>query len=264
MDVLIIGATYLLVGAAAGVLAGLFGVGGGAIIVPALVFIFALQGIHTDVAMHMAIGTSLATIVFTGISSARAHHRKGNVLINSMKQMAPGLVIGVILGGWIAGQLSGGLLGMLFGCFLLMVAANLVFGKKESATVRESTPARNGIAGTVIGIASAFFGIGGGTLTVPWLAAHGANMKQAAGTSSACGVFIALFGAITYVVTGWAHPHLPPLATGYVLWPAFIGITVSSIVFVRVGVMLSSKLPQQAVRLLFASFLVVIGLTFIL
>ncbi|MFG6177164.1 sulfite exporter TauE/SafE family protein [Halomonas sp. THAF12] len=255
---------YLLLGSLAGTLAGLFGIGGGLIIVPALVFAFDLQGVAPEVIMHLAVGTSLSTIVVTGASSAWAHYRRGSVHRAWFLALLPGLVLGAVAGVFVAGSLSGGALGGLFGVFLLAVAVKMALARGTRS--RQLAPGRAvmGLAGAVIGGVSALFGIGGGTLSVPWLTRCGAPMTQAVGTSSACGLPIAAFGAVTFIVVGWGQPQLPAGALGYVMWPAFLGIVLASVPFARVGVKLAHRLPARLLRLSFAGLLAVVGLKFLI
>ncbi|SDK40831.1 MULTISPECIES: sulfite exporter TauE/SafE family protein [Halomonadaceae] len=255
---------YLALGAAAGTMAGLFGVGGGLIIVPALVFAFGLQGVDAGIAMHLAVGTSLATIVVTGASSAWAHFQKGSIHRPWFMALLPGLMLGAVAGVFVAGNLSGGLLGTLFGLFVLAVAVKMALGLTPKAGAARPGKLTMGVAGVAIGGISALFGIGGGTLTVPWLSRCGASMTQAVGTSAACGLPIALFGAVTFVVVGWGHPLLPAGATGFVMWPAFLGIVIASVPFARVGARLAHVLPAHVLRLAFATLLAVVGIRFLL
>ncbi|MCG6658642.1 sulfite exporter TauE/SafE family protein [Halomonas campisalis] len=255
---------YLALGAAAGTMAGLFGVGGGLIIVPALVFAFGLQGVDAAIAMHLAVGTSLATILVTGASSAWAHYQRGSIQRSWFLSLLPGLVLGAIAGVFVAGALSGGLLGTLFGLFVILVAAKMALGLGPKPGTVAPGRLGMGVAGGVIGGVSALFGIGGGTLSVPWLSRCGASMTQAVGTSAACGLPIALFGAATFIVVGWEHPLLPAWATGFVMWPAFLGIVIASVPFARVGARLAHVLPANVLRLAFAALLTAVGLRFLL
>lgn len=255
---------YLLLGGVAGTLAGLFGIGGGLIIVPALVMAFGLQGVIPEVSMHLAVGTSLATIVVTGASSAWGHHRRGSIHRDWFLALLPGLMLGAIAGVFVAGRLSGGLLGLLFGGFVLLVAARMALGRGPRPGDLQPGRGIMGLAGAVIGGVSALFGIGGGTLSVPWLTRCGASMTQAVGTSSACGLPIALFGALTFIGVGWGEPRLPPGALGYVMWPAFLGIVLASVPCARLGVRLAHWLPARVLRLAFAALLAGVGLTFLI
>lgn len=255
---------YLALGAAAGTLAGLFGVGGGIIIVPALVFAFGLQGIAPDVVVHLAVGTSLATIVVTGMSSAYGHWQRGSIHLPWLKALLPGLVLGAVLGVFVAGGLSATVLGTLFGVFVVLVAVKMLLGLSPKPGSTPPGTLAMGVAGGVIGGISALFGIGGGTLSVPWLSRCGASMTRAVGTSAACGLPIALTGALTFIVVGWGNPLLPDAATGFVMWPAFFGVVLASVPFARVGVKLAHVLPARVMRYAFAVLLIVVGVRFIM
>ena len=264
MSMLLILLGYLALGAAAGTMAGLFGVGGGLIIVPALVFAFGLQGVAPEVTMHLAVGTSLATIVVTGASSSWAHHQKGSIHREWFLALLPGLLLGAIGGVFVAGALSGGVLGTLFGLFVIAVAVRMVLDRGPVPGTVAPGRAGMALAGGVIGGVSALFGIGGGTLCVPWLTRCGAQMTRAVGTSAACGIPIALFGAATFAVVGWGNPQLPAGATGFVMWPAFLGIVLASVPFARLGARLAHRLPARVLKLAFAALLTLVGLRFLL
>ena len=264
MSVLVTLFGYLALGAAAGTMAGLFGVGGGLIIVPALVAAFGFQGVAPEIAMHLAVGTSLATILITGASSAWGHHRRGSIHRQWFLALLPGLVLGAIAGVFVAGRLSGGLLGTLFGAFVLLMAARMALARGPRPGGMTPGGFGMGLAGGVIGGVSSLFGIGGGMLCVPSLTRCGATMTQAVGTSAACGLPIALFGAATFVLVGWRHPLLPAGAIGYVMWPAVLGIVLASVPFARLGVHLAHHLPARTLRLAFATLLALVGLRFLL
>jgi len=264
MSLLTVVAGYLGAGALAGVLAGVFGIGGGLIIVPALTYAFAHQHVSPEISMHLAIGTSLATIAVTGASSAFGHIQRGSVRRDWFLLLLPGLVVGAVAGVFVAGRLSGGALGTLFGAFLLAVAIRVIIGFTPKPGRRQPGALSMGAAGGVIGGISALFGVGGGTMSVPWLLRCGAPLPHAVGTSSACGMPIALVGAASFVVLGWHNPALPEGASGFVLWPAFLCLAVTSVPFARVGVYLAHTLPPKLIRLAFGGVLVVVGLRFVL
>lgn len=256
---------YLVLGAAAGLVAGLFGIGGGLLIVPVLVFSFGLQGMPVEVLTHMAVATSLATIVVTSISSVRAHHRHGAVDFTLLKPLAVGIMLGAVLGVNTAALLPGQVLQLALGVFALLVAAQMGFNlqppRQKDGVVR---PAELGVAGSGIGWASAIFGIGGGTLTVPYLSWRGQEMRRAVGISAACGLPIAVMGALTNIWVGRDNPLLPEWSLGYVYLPAFIGIVVSSWIFAPLGARLAHTLPQPLLKKGFAIFLLLVGMRFIL
>jgi len=264
MTLLPVIAGYLGAGALAGVMAGVFGIGGGLITVPALTYAFALQHVSPDVSMHLAIGTSLATIAVTGASSALGHIKRGSVRRDWFLLLLPGLILGAVAGVFVAGKLSGAALGTLFGVFLLAIAARVIIGFNPPPGQRAPGALGMGAAGGVIGGISALFGVGGGTMSVPWLLRCGAPLPHAVGTSSACGMPIALVGAASFVVLGWGNPALPDGASGFVLWPAFICLALTSIPCARFGVYLAHTLPPKLIRMAFGGVLITVGLRFLL
>ena len=264
MTLLSVFSLYLALGAFAGTLAGLFGIGGGLVIVPVLIFSFGLQGISPDVAAHLAVGTSLATIVFTSLSSIRSHHLHGAVRWDIFRPMTLGIVIGALVGAWTASLLSGPALELVIGVFVILVAIKMILevNPKPGRVVPGSVGL--GAAGGGIGWASAIFGIGGGTLTVPYLSWCNVNMQQAVGTSAACGLPIALAGALGNVWTGWGHPQLPELTVGFIYLPALLGIILTSVVFARVGANLAHRLNARFLKRIFAVMLILVGIRFLM
>lgn len=250
---------YLLVGAFVGLIAGLLGVGGGLIIVPALVFVFQGQGVDPSVIVHLAIGTSLATIAITSVSSMRAHHRHGAVQWAVFRRLTPGIVVGALLGAVIADFLPTKAMRLWFGIFELLVAAQIGFNLMVAPRGHLPGALGTNIAGGVIGAISAALGIGGGTLTTPFLVWCNFSLRQAVATSSACGLPIALAGAAGFVATGWNNSVLPAWSSGYLYWPAFAGIVVSSLLFAPLGAKLTHTLPVVVLRRFFAIFLAVLG-----
>ncbi len=255
---------YLALGAFAGVMAGLLGVGGGLIIVPVLAWIFRGQQITETVIMHLAIGTSLATIVITSISSVRAHHGRGAVLWPVFWRLTPGIVLGAWLGAVVANALPSIVLGKVFAVFVLAMAAQMGFGAKPAP--HRDLPSRPGMlaAGGVIGAVSAIVGIGGGSLTVPFLTWCNTSIRQAVATSAACGLPIALAGALGFIVTGWSNPDLPAWSLGYVYGPALIGIAIVSMLSAPLGARLAHTLPTETLKKVFAVFLTVVGIEMLL
>lgn len=252
-------ALYLGIGAFAGLLAGLFGVGGGLVIVPVLAFAFAANGIHPDILMHLAVGTSLGTIIFTSISSVRAHHQRGAVLWREVGRLAPGIVVGAWLGSLVADWMPSDSLRVVFGVFELLVATQMAFGLKPSP--HRALPGALGmsVAGTVIGTISAVVGIGGGTMTVPFLTWCNVTVQKAVATSAACGLPIAIAGMIGFVVAGWGNVLLPSAATGYLYWPALVGVVAASVLTAPLGARLAHALPGAVLKRIFALFLATLG-----
>ncbi|MFR0674048.1 sulfite exporter TauE/SafE family protein [Enterobacterales bacterium AW_CKDN230030176-1A_HGKHYDSX7] len=256
-------ALYLLLGACAGVLAGLFGVGGGIIIVPVLVFSFTLQGFDPSILTHLAVGTSLASIVFTSINAILEHHRKGAVRWSIFAWMTLGILAGALLGAKTASLIQGPALQKIIGVFAVLVALQMALDLKPKA--RHEVPGKVGLAaaGGVVGWASAIFGIGGGSLTVPFLTWRSLPMQQAVATSSACGLPIALASAASFMLLGWQDARLPAHSLGYVYLPAMIGIAVTSMFFARFGARLAHRLSPRLLKRLFAALLFSVGLSFL-
>lgn len=256
MDILLI---YLAAGAVAGLIAGLFGVGGGLIIVPVLVYVFSTQGLNAELIVHMAIGTSLATIVFTSLSSVRAHHKRGAVRWDLFWQLTPSIVIGALLGSIVADWMPAAVLSRFFAVFEWLVAIQLLlnFRPKPSRTV----PGKLGMAavGNSIGALSSIVGVGGGTMTVPFLVWCNVAVHQAVGTSSACGIPIAVAGAVGFVVMGWEASQPVAWSLGYLYLPAFLGVVAASVLFAPVGAWVAHRLPGDKLKRLFGLFLFALG-----
>lgn len=250
---------YLLGGAIAGLLSGLFGVGGGLIIVPILAFIFGLLHFPDAHVMHMALGTSLATIILTSISSARAHHRKHNVDWDIVRTIVPGIVIGTLLGSLVATSLHSDWLTLIFVIFVLAVATQLMLDLKPDPHRQLPGKAGTSLMGGVIGIISSLVGIGGGTLSVPFLVYCNTAMHRAIGTSAAIGLPIAVSGAIGYLVTGWSITEMPRYSLGFIYLPAFAGIAIASVFTAPVGAAVAQRFSAKGLKRLFAVLLYVIG-----
>jgi uncharacterized protein len=253
---------YLSVGALAGFLSGLFGLGGGIIIVPALIFVFTANGLPIEVVTHLAIGTSLATIIVTSIASTLTHHQKGSVLWDLTRWLIPGLLLGSVLGGLLAASLSGSTLQLFFGTLMIIVASQLVVSPDERGSKNPGTLLL-GIAGIFIGSLSSLLGIGGGTLTTPFLTSIGTKIRQAVATSAACGLPIAIAGAITYLFSGLSNELVPEGSLGYIFIPAWLGIVLTSMPFARVGALLAHRINERRLKQLFAGIILILGVRLI-
>jgi uncharacterized membrane protein YfcA len=252
--------TYLALGAGAGVIAGLLGVGGGLIIVPVLALVFHGARMPESVIMHLAIGTSLATIVMTSSASVFTHHRHGTVMWRVFVWIAPGIILGAMLGSGLAARLHSDNLKLIFGIFELVIALQLLLDVKPRASRRLAGPTGLGAAGGVIGFISALLGIGGGTMTVPFLVWCNVSIHQAVGTSAAVGLSIALAGALGYVVTGLNDAAVPAHSLGYVYWPALLCIAAASLLAAPLGATLAYHLPTTVLKRLFALLLAGLGI----
>lgn len=247
-------------GALAGMFAGLLGIGGGAIIVPVLALFFEHQGANPDAVMQAAIGTSLATIVFTALASVRAHQARGAVRWSVFWQLTPGIVAGGFVGAAVAHRLPGHFLKTLFGVFLLLVALQMAIGKKPKSQRPPLATRWMWVAGGVIGALSSLFGIGGASISVPFLLWCSLPAVEAIGTAAAIGLPIALAGTIGYIVTGFYATGLPRWSIGYVVLPPFFGIVIASILSAPIGARIAHRLPQMTLQRIFAVFLVLLGL----
>ena len=251
---------FLVTGAVSGLLAGLLGIGGGAIIVPSLMLLFAGMHAGDEWIPHQAVATSLATVIATGAAAAWAHHRRGAVRWDLLMSLVPGLLFGAWLGAFVGGWLPDLWLKRLFGLFLLFSSFKLL--SQPSPKPAQAPPSALGLAGpaTVFGALSALLGIGGGILIVPYLARQGIALRHAVGTSSACGVPMAMAGTLGFVLTGWGRAGLPAHSIGFVYWPAALAIIAASMPMATIGARLAHRLPTPMLKRVFALLLLLVGL----
>lgn len=250
---------FLLLGGIVGIIAGLFGVGGGLIIVPALIWGLPIVGVSQSHSTHIAVGTSLATIVVTSIAAIRAHQKRNAVLWQEVRLLTPGILLGAWLGGMLAGSMGGEILQRLFGVFAILVGLHLYFRLKATNSRFSPGPILTSLVGGVIGLISALVGIGGGSMTVPLLNITGVEMRKAVATSSACGLPIALSGTLSFIVVGWGLEGLPAGSSGYVYWPVALIIVITSTLFAPLGAAWAHRLPGDHLQRVFAVFLLFIG-----
>lgn len=254
-------AALLATGAFAGLLAGLLGVGGGIVVVPVLFHLFTLLGVDEAVKMHMAVGTSLATIIPTSIMSARAHARRGSLDGDLLRALGPGLLVGVLLGAWLSGHLRGATLTALFAALALLVAANMALPVKTKAIADglPRTPFRQ-LIGAAIGSLSTLMGIGGGTLSVPTLSLLNYPIHRAVGTAAAIGMIISLPGALGFIVNGLHIPGRPLLSLGYVNLLGAAAIVPATMLTAPLGARLAHAIDARRLRQVFALFLLLTSL----
>lgn len=243
-------------GVVAGMLAGMLGVGGGIVIVPVLYHLFTLMGVDESVRMHVAVGTSLATIVPTSIMSARAHRRRGSLDPAMLARLVPPVLVGVLVGAVLSGFVSGKVLTSVFAIVALLVALNMAI-KRDNVSLRDGLPGRVGTSalGVSIGSLSTLMGIGGGTLSVPILHALRTPMHVAVGTGAALGMVISLPGAIAFVVNGIGVPHRSPTMVGYVDLLGMALIVPATMMTTQWGARLAHAIDARLLRRLFALFL---------
>jgi uncharacterized membrane protein YfcA len=257
---LAIAAGYLALGLFTGVIAGLLGVGGGLVMVPFLTWAFLAQGFPAEYNIHMALGTSLAIIVLTSLSSVRAHHAHGAVRWAAVKRIAPGIVLGTLAGAFAAAHLPDRGLKWFFTIFLTYAATQMLLGFKPAA--HRELPGWPGMtaAGGMIGLVSSWVGIGGGTLSVPFLTWCNIRFQEAIGTSAAIGFPIAVAGAIGFALSGQGASGLPAYSLGFVYLPALAAIAAGSVVSAPWGAALTHRLPVARLKKIFAGLLYLLAL----
>ncbi len=251
---------YLALGLVAGFIAGLLGVGGGLVLVPALSWVYAHQGFPADYNIHLSLGTSLGTILFTSVSSLRAHHGHGAVRWAVVRRMAPGIVLGTLTGALAAAWLPDLGLRIFFTLFLFYAATQMLLHRQPKA--HRQLPGWVGMtaAGGVIGLVSSWVGIGGGTLSVPFLTWCHVPLKEAIGTSAAIGLPIAVAGAAGYALSGQAVPGLPEGSLGFIYLPALATVASMSVLAAPWGARLTHRLPVARLKRIFAGLLYLLGL----
>jgi uncharacterized membrane protein YfcA len=253
-------AAYVGLGLVVGFVAGLLGVGGGLIIVPVMILLLHAQGLAAGMEPQLALGTSLASILFTSLSSVRAHHRHGAVEWPLVRRIAPGILAGTLAGAVLAAQMSAFALKLLFVVFLFYAATQMWLDFKPAP--HRGLPGQAGItlAGGVIGVVSSWVGIGGGTLSVPFMLWHNVPLHRAIATSAAIGFPIAIAGAAGYALGGWGASGLPAGSLGFVYLPALAGIVLGSILTAPLGARTAHRLPVRPLKRIFALLLIALAL----
>lgn len=261
---------YLLVGAFAGIASGLLGIGGGIIVVPALIFLLPLAGVPQDSVVQMAVATSLATVIITSGSSTWLHHRHGSVEWNLLKRSAPLLVAGVIIGAILATYVSGKVLSRIIAVVVIFVAVQLIVKNLQKTPTTEQARGREPLwrfrsLMLIFGALSAMLGVGGGTFIVPYFSSKlTATMQQAVATSSACAVVLGFSATVIYASMGTHLLDRPAESLGYIYLPAFFGIVIASVLFTGLGVRFAQKLPEKQLRYIFAGLMFIVALKMIL
>lgn len=259
--VLMLAAGLLTTGALAGILAGLLGVGGGIVIVPVLFYLFEILDIPPQIAMHLAVATSLATIIPTSISSARAHHARGAVDAQLLKSWAAFIFVGAALGGFVSRYIDGAQLTAIFGTIALVVSLNMAYPK--TLIVADDIPSSGvskTVIGSLIGFLSSLMGVGGGTLSVPILTLFSFPVRRAVGTASAFGIVIAVPAVIGFIASGWTVERRPPFSLGYVSVPAAFLIFSATIFTAPIGAKIAHSINPRALKLAFSGFLFITSL----
>ena len=247
---------YLALGAVVGVFAGLFGVGGGLLLVPALLFLFSMQLFPPDMGMHMALGTSMATILFTSLSSMRKHHQHAAVNWQVVRNMSPGILLGTLLGALFAASVSQRALGIFFVLFVYFAAAQILLNIRPHPS--RQLPGKGGmtLAGTLTGWVSSLVSIGGGTIVIPFLVWCNVPLRKAIGTSAAIGFPVAIGGTVGYVAAGLHLQTLPGYSLGFVYLPALLWVALGSSLTAPLGAKATHRVRVELLRKLFSLVLI--------
>lgn len=251
--------SLLALGCFTGFLAGLLGIGGGMLMVPFMTMLFTAQHFAPQHIVHMAVATSLATILFTSISSIRAHHARGAVRWDIVRWLAPLAFVGTVVGAQFASQVRTPWLALFFGLFVGYSALQMLSAKKVAAN---KTMPSNGVVlsvGGLIGFMSSLVGAGGGFITVPFLSSRNIPLQQAVASSAAMGLPIALGGLLGYVISGQNVADLPSGAWGYIYAPALFGCAATSVLFAPLGAKLAHSMPVSQLKKVFACLLMALA-----
>ena len=259
MDISLI-LVLLVLGAATGFAAGLLGIGGGMLMVPFITMILTARNFPSEHVVHMAIATSLATIMFTSISSVRAHHKRGAVLWRVVKLLAPGILIGSWIGPWIGAQMNSTALAAFFGIFVAFSATQMLLDKKPAGS--RELPKSTGMfaAGGIIGTLAGLVGAGGGFVSVPFMTWCNVKIHNAVATSAALGFPIALAGTLSNIYYGMDIEGLPPASLGYIYLPALLVISIASVTTAPLGAKTAHNLPVKSLKKVFAYMLYALAL----
>ncbi|MEH6451539.1 MAG: sulfite exporter TauE/SafE family protein [Psychromonas sp.] len=250
---------YLLVGAIAGVIAGIFGIGGGIVIVPSLIFTFSYLDFSTNVITHLAIGTSLSTIIFTSLSAIYSHSKKVSIDWSLALNLSLGMIVGALLSAVFADNIPALLLQRGFAVFAVLIALQMWFSWSPKASLSLPSALYCKLIGTIIGLISGLFGIAGGSLVVPVLTLFSIKLHQAIATAAVTGFPIAIAGALGYILMGWSNSQLPEYSFGYVYLPATLGIILTSTIFAKLGVKISHNLSPTKIKKSFSILLLVVA-----
>jgi uncharacterized membrane protein YfcA len=243
---------YLGIGLLVGFFAGLLGIGGGAVVVPILVLVFTAQGLPAEHVMHIALGTAMATIMFTSISSMRAHHAHGAVDWSIARAIAPGILVGSFCAALLAGLISKRPLAVLFTALVFYAASQILFDLRPKEA--RELPGRGGMfaAGAGIGAVSSLLAAGGAFLCVPFLAWCSVPLRRAIGTAAAVGLPIAIAGSLGFVIQGLRVDGLPSPSLGYVYLPALVLVAATSMFAAPFGARVAHRVPVKRLRIIFA------------
>lgn len=250
----------MLLGILVGFLAGLLGIGGGLVVVPALIILLPLLGFAPDIVMPIALASSLASIVVTSSSAAFNHHKSGNIPWFMAKKLMIFVALGALVGANIADLLPTSVLTAIFATFVSSLALYMLLSIRQ--TVHRDLPSDNVLKGVAAGtgVIASLMGISGGAILIPFLTYCGVNLLHAIGVSTACGMIVALFGSLGFLIAGLDNPNLPDWSLGYIYWPAVLGIASTSTILASYGVRLANRLPVKTIKKYFATFLIIVAI----
>jgi uncharacterized protein len=252
-------AGYLAIGATVGFFAGMLGIGGGAIMVPLLVMLLGAEGLPNTHVLHLAVGTAMATVLFTSVSSVRAHAQRGAIRWDIARNMTPGILAGGLAGSWIASFIPTVVFAAIFTVVIYVAATNMLIDRKPHPARQPPGALGMSVVGFGISALSAFAAIGGAFLTVPFMLWCNVPMLQAIGTAAAIGFPIALAGTVGFIVTGLAVSGLPPHSLGFVYLPALGGIVVASVLTAPLGAAAAHRMPTKWLKRIFAGIFYVMA-----
>ncbi|MGJ8618936.1 MAG: sulfite exporter TauE/SafE family protein [Methylophilaceae bacterium] len=252
--------SFLLLGSFVGFMAGLFGIGGGGIMVPVLTTLFIYQGVPVEKVVHLALGTSMASIIVTSLSSMRAHYARDAIIWPIVKVMALGIILGTFIATFVVVNIPSIYLALFFSLFMAYVSTQMFLDKKPKASRKLAGSGVLLLAGSGIGAVSALVSIGGGSLTVPYLLWQNVDIKKAIGTSAALGFPISVAGTLGYIFNGWAVTTGQDYTFGFVYIPAVLLISATSFITAPYGARLAHKLPVTTLKKVFALLLIVLSL----
>jgi uncharacterized protein len=252
-------AAYLLLGGTVGLLGGLFGIGGGTVLVPILLLLFDAQHFPPEHLLHLALGTSMATIIFTAMASLYKHHQHKAVNWPVVRIITPGILTGTALGALLSTRIPTQFLGLLFGLFVYFAAAQILLDLQPPAS--RTLPGKHAIRffGVFAGALSCLVSIGGGTIVIPYLLWRNMDLRHAIGTSAAISFPVAIGGTAAYIATGLHTPGLPPYTLGYVYLPCIVWTAIASVMTAPLGAKAAHRMNIAALRKLFAVILLALA-----
>jgi uncharacterized membrane protein YfcA len=255
---------YLLIGIIAGTLSGMLGIGGGLMVIPLLAWLLKLQGVSNVLIMHMAAGTSLSVMIFTTFSSLYGHTKRGVKVWNIYRRLILGIIFGTFLGAIFEHFLHSDILEIIFAIFIFIVAIRMLLALKTKAS--RTLPGHLGMFGMalVIGGKSGLLGLGGGTITIPFLTYCNVPVRNTIAVSAACGFTIAFIGTISYILTGQHATNLPAWSLGYIYLPAFLGIVLTAPLCAQLGAYFSHKIPKQVLTRILGGVLLILAIKMVI